>query len=95
MTVHKDMFDKGGNEEEGICELCGSPTVCIPCVGDGAPTPRATYFKCESCSSVCETSYESSAYPNMCEDCETKVYEFYGAVISEGDTLGRDVRGEE
>tara|TARA_R110002072_G_scaffold226098_1_gene383091 strand:- start:24 stop:155 length:132 start_codon:yes stop_codon:yes gene_type:complete len=31
----------------------------------------------------------------MCDDCETKVYEFYGAIIAEGDTLGRDVRGEE
>ena len=81
MTVHKDMFDK---QDTGRCELCGSPTVCVPCTGAGAPPPRPTYFKCEQCGCVCESLFMSSAYPNMCEMCEVGVFEFYGA-ISEGE----------
>ena len=79
----------------GICEKCGKPTSCVPCTEKDVRPPRATYFKCESCGIVHDTAFMSEAYPNMCEACETKVYEFYGAVVAEGDTLGRDVREEE
>ena len=36
------------------------------------------YFKCEQCKSVCEISLMAQ-WEGMCEDCETKIFRFYGA----------------
>jgi|TARA_R110000851_G_scaffold114986_1_gene240799 hypothetical protein len=39
------------------------------------------YYKCSSC--ACELNDENRAgWTDMCEDCETAVFEFYGAVDS-------------
>ena len=95
MTIHRDMF---GKRDTGRCELCGNTEPCDPCT-TGVPEvkakPTPVYFKCEQCGCVCEELYRSKWEPTMCEVCEHGVFEFYGAVIAEGDTLGRDVRGEE
>jgi len=88
MTIHRDMFD---NKDEGRCELCGSTEVCKPCAGPQAQddgdlsifdrTSESTieYFKCEQCGCVCETTFMSVAYPELCLQCESMVFEHYGA----------------
>jgi hypothetical protein len=45
------------------------------------------YFKCSECKCVCEISFMAQ-WKGMCEDCETKIFEFYGAVSppDEGET---------
>ena len=74
MTIHRDMFD---NKDKGRCELCGSTEVCNPCAGTSETTIE--YFKCEQCGCVCETTFMSVAYPELCLQCETLVFEHYGA----------------
>ena len=37
------------------------------------------YFKCSECKSVCEMSFMAQ-WKGMCEDCETAIFRFYGAI---------------
>ena len=37
------------------------------------------YFKCSECKCVCEISFMAQ-WKGMCEDCETAIFRFYGAI---------------